>query len=185
MFSKHHIFAIAGIAGLSGLCNENANSEDLSDHSQTASEQKAGDLGLNIFGLSLHANRSAGYNELNPGVGLRYTFWDPAPRWTVFGDTSIYYDSGRHWAKYIALGASYHIAESWRVGVGVGYAQSQSYNHGKPFFAPIPGVAFEYRRVMFNAVLLPSENSNSKVAGLAFFVTIPLGQHARSRIYAD
>jgi hypothetical protein len=185
MFPKLHILAIAGIAGLGGLCNEAVNSEALSDHSQTASEQKAGDLGLNIFGLSLHANRSAGHNELNPGVGLRYTFWDPAPRWTVFGDTSIYYDSGRHWAKYIALGASYRFAESLRVGVGVGYAQSQSYNRGKPFFAPIPGIAFEYRQVMFNAVLLPSESSNSKVAGLAFFVTIPLGQLDRGRIYAD
>jgi hypothetical protein len=60
------------------------------------------------------------------------------------------------------------------VGVGVGFAQSQSYNGGKPFFAPVPGVAFEYRRVVFNTVLLPSEHSNSKIAGLAFFVTIPL-----------
>jgi hypothetical protein len=94
MFPKLHILAIAGIAGLGGLCNEPVNSEDLSDHSQTASEQKAGELGLNIFGLSLHANRSAGHNELNPGVGLRYTFWDPAPRWTVFGDTCIYSSLG-------------------------------------------------------------------------------------------
>ena len=176
MSQKLRILAIAGITGLGGLCNETVKGEDLSGNSQTASEQRAGSLGLNIFGLSQHANRSAGYNELNPGLGLRYTFWDPAPRWTVFGDTSIYYDSQRHWAKYIAMGVSYRFAESWHVGVGVGYAQSQSYNQGKPFFAPVPGVGFEYRRVTFNAVLLPSENSNSKVAGLAFFVTVPLGQ---------
>jgi hypothetical protein len=176
MFPKLHILAIAGIAGLAGLCNEAVRSEELSDYPQTASEQRAGDLGLNIFGLSLHTNVSAGYNALNPGVGLRYAFWDPAPRLTAFGDASIYYDSRRHWAKYIALGVSYNVAESWHVGVGVAYGQSQSYNDGKPFFAPIPGVAFEYRRVMFNAVLLPSENSKSKVAGLALFVTIPLGR---------
>src|SRR5262247_3339964 len=117
MFSKLRILAIAGMAGLGGLCNQTVQSEELSDHPEPASEQRAGELSLNIFGLSLHANRSAGYNELNPGVGLRYAFWDPAPRWTVFGDTSIYYDSRRHWAKYIALGASYRLAESWHVGI--------------------------------------------------------------------
>src|SRR4030095_2294008 len=84
MSQKPHILAIAGIAGLGSLCTETIKGADLSDDSQPASEQRAGDLGLNIFGLSLHANRSAGYNELNPGVGVRYTFWDPAPRWTVF-----------------------------------------------------------------------------------------------------
>jgi hypothetical protein len=96
----------------------------------------------------------------------------------AFGDTSIYYGSRRHWAKYIALGVSYRFAESWHVGLGVGYAQSRSYNDGKPFFAPIPGVAFEHRGVMYNAVLLPSTNSNSrsKITGMGFFVTIPLGQ---------
>ena len=168
--------AVAGIAGLGGFCNEAIRSEELSDRLQTGSEQRAGELGLNLFGLSLHTNLGAGNNALNPGVGLRYTFWDPAPRWTVFGDTGIYYDSGRQWAKYVALGVSYNVAESWYVGLGVGFAQSQTYNDGKPFLAPVPGVAFEYRRVVFNAVLLPSENSNSKIAGLAFFVTIPLGR---------
>jgi hypothetical protein len=177
MFPKLHILGIAGIAGLGGFCNEAVSSEERSDQLQTASEQRAGELGINVFGLSLHTNLGAGDNAFNPGVGLRYAFWDPAPRWTAFVDAGTYYDSGRHWAKYIALGMSYNVAESWHVGVGVGYAQSQTYNEGKPFFAPIPGVAFEYRRFMFNAVLLPSENSKSKVAGLAFFVTIPLGRY--------
>jgi hypothetical protein len=174
MLAKFHTMAVAGIAGLGGFCNEAVRSEELSDRLPTASEQRAGELGVNLFGLSLHTNLGAGNNALNPGVGLRYTFWDPAPRWTVFGDTSIYYDSGRHWAKYVALGVSYNFAESWHVGVGVGFAQSQTYNGGKAFFALIPGVGFEYRRVIFNTVLLPSEHSNSKIAGLAFFVTIPL-----------
>src|SRR5437762_8734706 len=128
MLPNFKVLAIVVMAGFGGLCSQPVKSEDGLDQPKSPSEQGAGELGLNIFGLSLHANRSAGYNELNPGVGLRYTFWDTAPRWTVFGDTSIYYDSGRHWAKYIALGVSYHFAESWRVGVGVGYAQSQSYN---------------------------------------------------------
>ena len=173
MFTKPVVLATVGIVCLGGLCNRALSDED---GLQPIPEQRAGELGLNVFGLSLHANRSAGYNEINPGLGLRYTFWDPAPRWTVFGDTSFYYDSRRHWAKYLAVGASYRFAESWNVGLGVAYGQSQTYHHGTPFFAAVPGVAFEYHGVTFNTVFLPSESANSKIAGLAFFLTIPLGR---------
>jgi hypothetical protein len=176
MLSKLNIVALAVLAGLGGLCSQLAESEAVSDQPIADTEQSAGELGLNVFGLSLHANRSAGYNEINPGLGVRYAFWQPAPSWTVFGDTSIYYDSRRHWAKYVALGASYRFAPSWSVGLGLAYGQSQTYHHGRPFFAPVPGVGFEYRRVIFNTVLLPSEKANSKIAGLGFFVTIPLGR---------
>jgi hypothetical protein len=172
--SKLCILAVAGIAGCGGLCSPLARSEALPEHSPTPSEKRAGELGLNVFGLSLHTNRNADFNELNPGIGLRYTFWDPAPRWTVFGDSGIFYDSRRNWAKYVAVGTSYRFAESWYAGLGVGYAQSRTYNQGTPFFAVIPGIGFEYRRVTFNAVLLPDESSTSKVAGLAFFLTVPL-----------
>jgi len=170
MFSTRRLLAIAAIAGLAGLCGPT-----------TAAEQPDGDsgqsesnLGLNIFGFSLHTDRSAGYNEVNPGIGLRYVFARPTPRWAFFGDTSIYYDSERQWAKYVALGAYYRFAASWMAGAAVAYGQSRSYHEGTPFFAPVPGVAFEYRRIVFNAVVLPSETARSKIAGLAFFATIPL-----------
>jgi len=135
MLPKFKVLAIVVMAGFGGLCSQPVKSEDGSDQPKSPSEQGAGELGLNVFGLSLHANRSAGYNEINPGVGLRYAFWHPAPSWTVFADTSIYYDSRRQWAKYVALGESYRFAESWTVGVGVTYGQSQTYHHGKPFCA--------------------------------------------------
>ena len=168
---------MVGVAGLGGLCSQPVNGTDLQDQPRSTSEESPAGLGLNVFGLSLHFNRSTGYNEINPGVGLRYAFWRPAPKWEVFGDTSIYYDSRRHWAKYVAVGASYRLSESWAVGVAVAYGQSETYQHGKPFFAPVPGLAFVHRGVAFNAVLLPSESSNAKIQGLGFFVTIPLGRH--------
>jgi len=176
MFSMLKMLAIAAIAGLGGLCTQAVESEDLPDETNRTFEQTEGELGLNIFGFSLHTDRSAGYNEVNPGIGLRYAFWNPAPRWTLFGDASIYYDSNRQWAKYVALGTSYRFATSWMVGAAVAYGQSRSYNHGKPFFALVPGIGFEYRRLVFNAVLLPSETADSKIVGLAVFMTIPLGQ---------
>jgi hypothetical protein len=172
--SKLKILALAGIAGLGGFWSQAVESEELANNADRSAEQSEGGLGLNIFGLSLHKDRSKGRNEINPGVGLRYVFWQPAPRWALFGETSIYYDSNRQWAKYVALGTSYRFAESWMVGAALAYGQSRSYNDGRPFFAVIPGLAFEYRRVVYNAVLLPSGNADSRITGLAFFVTIPL-----------
>jgi hypothetical protein len=171
---KLKILAMAGIAGLGGFCSQSVESEEVADNANRSSEQSEVGLGLNVFGLSFHTDRSAGHNEVNPGVGLRYVFWEPAPRWALFGETSIYYDSNRQWAKYVALGTSYRFAEHWRVGAAIAYGQSRSYNDGKPFLALIPGLGFEYRRVVYNAVLLPSGNTDSRITGLGFFVTIPL-----------
>ena len=168
---------MVGVAGLSGLCSQPADCADAQDPPQPASEESSRGLGLDVFGLSLHFNRSAGYNELNPGIGLRDAFWHPAPKWEVFGDTSIYYDSRRHWAKYVAIGASYRLSESWAVGAGLAYGQSETYHHGTPFFAPVPGLAFIYRGIALNTVLLPSETAAAKIQGLGFFLTIPLGHH--------
>jgi hypothetical protein len=181
MFSKLRILAVAGIAGLGGFCSQRAQSDDFPGDADRRSGQREGEFGVNIFGLSLHTNRSEGHNEVNPGVGLRYVLWEPAPRWALFSDASIYYDSGRHWAKYVALGASYRFAESWTVGAAVAYAQSKTYNDGKAFFTVIPGVAYEYGPVVFNVVLVPSESSDSKIQGVAFFVTIPLGGQSNAR----
>ena len=178
MVSKSGIVAIAAVAGLGWLCREPVKSEDLSAEPEAPHEQGAGGLGVDLFGLSFHANRNAGYNEINPGIGLRGAFWRPAPDWGLFGDTGIYYDSRRHWAKYVALGASYRLSESWNVGAAVAYGQSQTYHRGTPFVAPVPGVGFEYHGVTFNTVLLPSETATAKVAGLAFFVTIPIADRA-------
>jgi len=176
MFSKLKVLAIATIAGIGGLYTQAVGSEERPDDTGRSLGPSEGDLGLNIFGVSLHADRSEGNNEINPGVGLRYVLWQPAPRWAMFGEAGIYYDSSREWAKYVALGGSYRFAASWSVGAAVAYGQSRSYNDGKAFFAVVPGVAFEYRRVVYNAVLLPSQNDGSNITGVAFFVTLPLGR---------
>jgi hypothetical protein len=181
MGSKLKMLAVAGIVGLGGFCSQSVQGDDFPVDADRRSGQREGEFGVNIFGFSLHTNRSEGHNEINPGVGLRYVLWEPAPRWALFTDASIYYDSDRHWAKYIALGGSYRFAEAWSVGAAVAYAQSKTYHDGKAFFAVIPGVAYEYGPVVFNAVLLPSESADSKIQGVAFFVTIPIGGHSSVR----
>jgi len=163
-------------SGMIAFCAQAVEAEAAEDGSDCGLEARPGELGLNVFGLSFHTDRNKGYNEINPGLGLRYVFWRPQPRWELFGDTSIYYDSDRNWAKYIALGTYYRFAGPWKAGAAIAYGQSRSYNQGRPFFAPVPGLAFEYHRLTLNAVLLPSEESGSKIAGAAFFLTIRLGR---------
>lgn len=167
--------AIAGAATFGGLCGPPASGEERGAEPDVVARTREGDIGLNIFGLSLHTNRSEGHNELNPGIGLRYSFWEPAPRWTMFGEASVYYDSDRNWAKYAGLGIAYRFADAWLAGAAVTYGQSRTYNDGKPFFAVVPGIGFEYRRIVFNAVLLP-EDGGSGIAGVAFYMTIPIGK---------
>src|SRR4029450_9287701 len=101
MFSKLKILAIAGIAEFGGFCSPVAESEEVSPPPHFPSERREGELGLNVFGLSLHTNRSEGHNEINPGLGLRYTFWQPAARWVMFTDASVSYDSHPHCAKCV------------------------------------------------------------------------------------
>lgn len=173
--SKLRQLTMAGLAGMGTLCSPAVSSEERPSDAERASGRSDAGFGLNIFGLSLHTNRSEGHNEINPGVGLRYVLREPAPPWSMFVEASVYYDSNREWAKYIALGTSYRFAKSWMVGAAVAYGQSRSYNDGKPFVAVIPGVAFEYRRVVYNAVLLPS-GDGSGITGLGFYVTMPLGR---------
>src|SRR5438876_1311378 len=135
MFSMLKILAIAAIAGLGGLCTQAVESEDLPDETNRTFEQTEGELGLNIFGFSLHTDRSAGYNEVNPGIGLRYAFCNPAPRWTLFGDASIYYDSNRQWAKYVALGPPNASATPGLFAAPVVSGQTRTSNPGNRFFA--------------------------------------------------
>ena len=165
---------ILAIAGLISLSSPPLGAKEVADGASRPHERSEANLGLNVFGLSFHTDRDKGYNEFNPGIGLRYTLWRPAPGWSVLGDSSIYYDSSRAWAKYLGVGAYYSLTSSWKVGVTIVYAQSESYNRGKPFFAAVPGLTFDYRPVVLNVVLLPSEDAASKVTGLAVFLTIPI-----------
>jgi hypothetical protein len=165
--------AIAGTTALAAMCGPSFAGEEPPPDPDHASEPPRASLGLNVFGLSLHTDRSEGHNELNPGLGLRYTFWEPAPRWTMFGEASFYYDSERHWAKYVGVGMAYRFADAWFAGAAVTYGQSESYNDGKPFFALLPGIGYEWRGIVFNAVLLP-EDRGSGVAGVAVYMTVPL-----------
>lgn len=79
----------------------------------------AGELGVNLYGLSYHFERGRarelGFdNEVNPGLGLRYRM--PRERFDWFLDGGVYRDSGRNSAKYAGAGVFWKPAGGLRLG---------------------------------------------------------------------
>ena len=136
---------------------------------------EAGELGINVYGLSYHFERDRaerlGYdNEVNPGLGMRYR----APlneRWDWFFDAGAYRDSGRNTALVIGPGAFWKATEGWRLGGAVAFFDSDTYNRGRSFVAPLPVVAYEWRAVTLNMVYIPKVGDLNSINTLGFWVT--------------
>jgi hypothetical protein len=137
---------------------------------------QAGELGLNVYGASYHLDRDRARafgldNELNPGLGLRYKdAW--LPQWDWFAEGGAYQDSGRNTAKYAGIGALWKTTWGLRLGGALAVMNSDSYNRGRTFVAPLPVAAFEWRRVTLNAVYFPRASDFNEVAALGFWVTL-------------
>lgn len=137
--------------------------------------QAAGDVGINIYGLSYHFNRAraeaAGLdNPINPGLGLRYGVRH-SERLMWVADVGAYQDSGRDTALVAGAGAFWQVSGNWHVGGALAGFQSESYNRGKAFVAPVPLAAYEFRRATLNFVFTPRWSKVNEVATLATFLT--------------
>ena len=136
------------------------------------------DVGVNLFGLSYHFDRTRAHesgvdNEVNPGIGVRYRIPDRESRrlqW-VF-DVGVYHDSGRNTALFAGAGPLWSVSEGWRVGGALAIVESDTYNHGRPFMAPFPVAAYEFRSVMLNFVYVPNISGINNVGVLGTWLTI-------------
>lgn len=133
------------------------------------------DLGINIYGLSYHFDRSRARaigvdNEFNPGLGVRYRLAQSERLAWVF-DLGAYRDSGRNTALVGGAGALFKISDGWRLGGALAVLNSDTYNRGKTAIAPLPVAAYETRAVTFNAVYLPKVSDINEIATLAFWAT--------------
>lgn len=149
-----------------------------------ATPAHAAQLGLNVFGLSYHPDRSQaranGFtNEFNPGLGLRYEFTAPQAKHVVMLEADIYADSKRATAKAVGVGYQYRVAERLRVGAALVAFKSSSYNDGDAFIAPLPIVTWEAGPVALNVTYSPRMSGVNDVATFGFYVTIPLGRQAQ------
>jgi hypothetical protein len=128
-----------------------------------------GELGVNVYGLSYHFERdkakASGFdNEVNPGLGLRYRM--PREDYDWIFDAGALRDSKRNTAVLVGAGALWKPTKRLRLGAALGVAQSDTYNEGDPFIAPLPLLAYEWRAVSLNLAYFP------RVSGVNDFNTV-------------
>jgi hypothetical protein len=140
-------------------------------------------LDINVYGLSYHPDRETVHrehldNQVNPGLALHYELVNDK-RGITFTELGAYYDSGRNWAKFAALGYQFKFGEHWRIGGALAAMDSKTYNDGVGFVAMIPLITYDMGRVKLNAVYMPKFGNYNEVAAYGFYISIPLGQWAR------
>ncbi|MGQ0653888.1 MAG: hypothetical protein ACT4P4_16765 [Betaproteobacteria bacterium] len=132
--------------------------------------------GLNVYGLSYHFDRDTAQrigtdNELNPGLGVRYR--RPLnPSFEFFADAGAYKDSGRNTAVLAGAGALWRATGRLRLGGALVALQSDTYNAGDAFVAPLPVAALDFDRVTFNMVYLPKISNFNAINTLGFWATV-------------
>jgi hypothetical protein len=134
------------------------------------------DLGVNIYGLSYHfdqdeAERLGVDNNLNPGLGLRYEF-ARHERWSFFADAGAYYDSGKNTAVYGGVGALWQVVGGLRIGAALAVMDSDTYNNGRTFVAPLPLAAYDFGPVTVNLTFFPKVSKFNDVATLGLWFTV-------------
>jgi len=137
-------------------------------------------LDLQLYGLSYHTDREGVRrngldNELNVGLGLHYVLHEDQ-RAVQFIEAGFYRDSGRHEAKVAGIGYQYKLGQHWRLGGALVGVQSQTYNRGNAFVAPLPIVTYDFGAVKLNAVYAPRYKDYNQFAVIGFYLSVPLGR---------
>jgi len=140
----------------------------------------ANPLELNVYGLSHHWDRTEAHrlhtdHEVNPGLGLRYGF--AAHDWceTPFAETGIYRDSGANTSYYAGLGCKgLRLSKNVRLGLGISLMQSDTYNQGRPFVAPVPILTWRIAPVTLNFIQYPEIRSLGIINTTGLYVSFPL-----------
>jgi hypothetical protein len=91
-------------------------------------------------------------------------------------EAGFYRDSGSHLAKIAGLGYQYKLGKRWRLGGAVLGVQSQTYNDGRFFVAPIPILTYDLGAVKLNAIYVPSYGEYNEFAVFGFYFSLPLGR---------
>jgi hypothetical protein len=132
--------------------------------------------GLNLYGLSYHFDRDTARsigadNEINPGLGVRYRRPINAS-FDFFADAGAYKDSGRNTALLAGAGAFWRASNTLRLGGALVALQSDTYNRGDAFIAPLPVAALDFDRVTVNMVYMPKVSRFNAINTLGFWATV-------------
>ena len=136
---------------------------------------RADDIGINIYGASYHFDRDKAKemgltHEFNPGLGLRWRR-EASESWDYFADAGFYSDSKANAAVLVGGGGLWHATDHLRLGGGLVLLKSDTYNHNKAFVAPVPLVAYDWRRVSLNMVYFPKWQDINRTSQLGFWLT--------------
>jgi hypothetical protein len=134
------------------------------------------EIGVNLYGLSYHFDRdrarSLGVDsEVNPGLGFRWQF-AATDRWRFFADAGVFSDSGRNTAVLAGAGALWEVARGFQVGAALAVMNSDTYNNGRTFVAPLPLVAWDLGPATINLTFFPKIERYNDVATVGLWVTL-------------
>ncbi len=134
----------------------------------------AGELGVNLYGLSYHLDRRdvTGYrfNERNPGIGATFTIHEKQ-RSRYYVEAGIMEDSYRRAAKYVTFGYGYRIVKGLSIGVLCGVYDSRSVAESAVLVAA-PKVSYRYRDVEMHLVHLPEFPGINPYPSFALYATL-------------
>ena len=71
------------------------------------------------------------------------------------------------------MGYQYKLGQRWRLGGALLGVQSETYNAGSPFIAPVPIVTYDLGRVKLNAVYIPAYGDYNPFAVFGFYFSLP------------
>jgi hypothetical protein len=180
--------ALLFVALLSSCATTAVGRENVSSIADTSTEEvrpnnhRLSAIDLNLYGLSYHPDRETMHrlhldNEINTGLGLRYEL-TANERGMTFVEAGTYRDSGRHRAKFSALGYQWKLGERWRFGGGITLFNSRTYNGGKTFIGALPLLTYDLGWVKLNAIYSPKFRPYNLVDTFGFYLSIPLGRWA-------
>jgi hypothetical protein len=141
-----------------------------------ASHAGAGELGVNLYGLSYHfeherAKETGLDNTVNPGVGVRYLIGEnQSLRW--FADAGIYRDSSNGTAKLAGAAVHWKVTGSLGLGGALVAFHGPAYNQGRTFVTLLPVVSYELKPVTLNLFYAPKLRELNEINTLGFWVTV-------------
>jgi hypothetical protein len=97
-------------------------------------------------------------------------------RGVQFVEAGVYRDSGSRWAKIAGMGYQFKLGKRWRLGGALLGVQSDSYNGGTPFIAPLPIATYDFGTVKLNAVFVPHYSTYNPFATFGFYFSVPLAR---------
>jgi len=133
-------------------------------------------LGLNVWGVSYHPNRSINYNEKNWGAGMT-CYMRPDARWLLGSDPDnqlvlegdAMLNSWRGLMVPVSLGVNYRLksfangCKLFFVGAAVAaYYQNPIKGISEVDVGPVPGFAFGCGAIRSNVMLVPSASAGQR-----------------------